>query len=262
MKRLLSLLAIALCLTPFAAQGQTVIPQVTPQATPQAAAVAPALPDAPSWSYDVGASYVNQYVFRGQLVAAQSIEPSVEADYGDCVIGVWGNVPFKTTTGQPEADVYGSYSHALTDSLSLQPGFTLYTYANAPTSQGYYRATFEPSLALVFTKGRMTLTPKVYYDVMLKGITYEVTAVYAYPLEPLHTEADITMQAGTYMLNAATNTSPTTKASGNYGSVGVAFPFSVTKRGKLTVGVAYDQGWNGIGLVGRGIVTIGYSLSL
>lgn len=267
MKRLLSLLLIALCLAPIVAQGQTVVSttqQATPQVAPQAAVVAPAIPDAPSWSYSIIPSFVSQYMFRGALVDGASFQPSVEADYGDYAVGVWVSTPLSGKvpgSSNPEVDLYASWKHTLTDSLSLSPGFTLYTYPSAPTDQGFYRATFEPSVALVYTVGALTLTPKVYYDVVLQGFTYEGTAAYAYPMPAFGTELDLAATVGTFLLDHSINASPSQKASGNYWSVGAGIPFTITKASKLTIGWAYAEGWSSAGTVGRGVLSASYAYS-
>lgn len=271
MKRFLSL-AIALCACAFTASAQSVAPS-SPAVITVPAATPAALPEAPSWSYTVTPGFVSQYMFRGQLISGPSFDPSVEADYGNYALGLWGTAPFTKVEGQPELDVYGSYSHSFNDSLSIQPGFTLYTYANAPTDQGFYKATFEPSLALPYTVDGITLTPKVYYDITLRGPTEELTAAYTQPLTPaIPTELDFTATVGTYRLDSFTNTSPEVRAWGEYWLVGVSAPFTIGK-GKLSVGFAYTKGTDAFlkqgdtakvrnsTAVGRGVVSVGYAIS-
>ena len=54
----------------------------------------------------------------------------------------------------PEIDPYGSYTINLGGALDVQPGFTVYTYPRAPLDQGFYHATFEPNLAVNYTRAR------------------------------------------------------------------------------------------------------------
>src|SRR5205823_1734712 len=124
---------------------------------------------------------------------------------------------------------------------TLVPGATLYMYPDADKTAGFYKDTFEPSVALNWTAGALTLTPKVYYDVVLNGPTLELGAAYVVPLKG--TELDFSGTVGSYRWDdAIENSTPTTKNWGDYWSAGVALPFQVTKTQKLTIGWTYTQG--------------------
>ena len=171
----------------------------------------------------------------------------MEYDYGSFAGGVWSNFPLKDKVdGQsdPEFDFYGSYSmDVVKDTLSLQPGVTIYTYPNAKKANGFYKATFEPNLALHYTVGGVKFTPKIYYDFVLKGATAELTAAYTVPLKDLNTELDFTGTYGTFKwTSAAADTTPDIKNWGDYYLLGVAAPYQVTKDSKITVGWAYTKG--------------------
>ena len=147
----------------------------------------------------------------------------------------------------PEADPYGSYTFNVTDAFSIQPGFTWYTYPRAPLDEGYYRSTIEPSLAFTYAIDGVKLTPKVYYDVVLHGATYELSAAYVVPLKGLGTELDLGATTGTYNGSDEVNRGramylPKTKAWGDYWLAGVALPFQLSSALKLTVGWAYTKG--------------------
>lgn len=239
----------------------------------QAPAAKPAA--APAYTVTSTFSAVSQYMFRGQRLGGPSWQPSVEVGAGDATIGLWSNLPFKDKvkdSSDPEFDLYGSYTVAIDKDLSIVPGFTLYDYPKAPTKDGYYRSTFEPSLALNYTIAGVKLTPKYYYDVTLRGPTYEFNAAYALPLKDLGTELDFTGQIGTFIVrDAANNTSPSVKSWGDYWLLGVAAPFQLTKESKLTVGFAYTEGRDAYAkqgrspkvsnslAVGRGVVTVSYT---
>jgi uncharacterized protein (TIGR02001 family) len=232
-------------------------------------------PAAPSVSVTVTPSVASQYMFRGQRLGGPSFQPSVELGYGNFVAGVWSNFPIKDKvpgTSDPEFDFYGSYTSVVNDSLSFVPGFTFYTYPDADETAGFYKLTFEPSLALNYTVSGIKFTPKVYYDFVVDGPTFEFTAAYALPLKDLGTELDFTGTYGTYLANDfAKDSSPRTKAWGNYWLIGVALPFQLTKESKLTVGFAYTKGDSAYvkvgsfpkatntAAVGRGVVTVSYS---
>ncbi len=234
-------------------------------------------PAAPSLAVTLTPTFVSQYMFRGQRLGGLSFEPVVEATYGDFGLGVWSNFPVSDKVvgvSDPEIDPYGYYTITINDSLSIVPGFTWYTYPNADTHNGFYRSTFEPSLALNYTISGLKLTPKLYYDCNLKGPTLELTAFYAVPLKDLGTELDFTGVYGTYKLDEfAKDSVPSTKAWGDYWSLGVALPFQINKVSKLSVGFAYTKGdsayvkvgrtpkFSNTSAVGRGVVSVSYSCS-
>jgi uncharacterized protein (TIGR02001 family) len=239
-----------------------------------ATAVAPA---APSVTVTATASVVSQYMWRGLRLSDGGFQPSVEMSSGDLVLGAWANFPFDgdkvPDSSDPEIDLYGSYTFKLEDGITLAPGFTSYHYPSAPTNLGFYRNTFEPNIALSWTMADgVKLTPKVYYDVVLKGPTYELNAFYAVPLKDIGSELDFTASFGGYKWKEAANdASPDVKAWGMYWLVGVSAPFQLTPKSKLNLGFAYTEGkkaYTKAGnfgktpnslAIGRGVVTVSYA---
>ncbi|WP_158277579.1 TorF family putative porin [Opitutus sp. ER46] len=239
---------------------------------------APAAPAAaPAVTTTVTGAVVSQYMFRGVRLGGASFQPAVEVGAGNLAVGLWSNFPMKDKVeGQsdPELDVYGSYKIVFNDTFNLQPGFTWYNYPQAEESNGFYRTTFEPSLAANVTLAGITFTPKVYYDLVLDGPTYELNAFYALPLKAIGSELDFTASAGTFKWTDAWElTQPKMKNWGDYWLVGVAMPYQVTKNSKLTVGVAYTKGSGNYlkqgtdpkvensAAVGRGVVTVAYAMT-
>ena len=163
-------------------------------------------------------------MFRGQRLNGAGFQPTIEMTAGDFTAGIWANVVLDKKvpdSSDPEFDLYGSYTMNIEKNWSFVPGFTAYFYPSAPTSAGFYRTTFEPSVALNGTVDGVKLTPKVYYDTVLKGATYELTAAYALPLKDLGTELGFVATAGTYKLKKAANhTTPDVKAWGDYWLIG------------------------------------------
>ena len=233
---------------------------------------------APSSSWVVTPAFASQYMFRGVRLGGPSFEPAVEFDQGNLAAGVWANFPIKDKVdGQsdPEFDFYGSYTiEAIKDTLTWAPGVTIYTYPNAKKADGFYKGTFEPNIALNYTVAGWKFTPKLYYDFVLKGPTYELTAAYTFPLSGLKTELDFTATAGTFKwTDAVADSSPKGKNWGDYYLVGVALPFQVTASSKFTLGWAYTKGSNNFvkigtdhrqentAAVGRGVLTLSYALT-
>ena len=162
---------------------------------------------------------------------------------------MWSSFALEDRIGgdsDPEIDLYGSYIFSnASGSFSIVPGFYLYTYPDAEPDDGVHRATFEPSVGAIFTVAGIQFTPKVYYDVMLKGATYEVTAAVALPLTSLGTELDLSATAGTFKLSDATErTTPAVKNWGDYWMLGLAVPVQISARSKVVAAISYSEGRN------------------
>jgi uncharacterized protein (TIGR02001 family) len=251
--------------------GQTA---TTPAPAPETAVP---VATAPTSSITLTPAVVSQYMFRGVRLGGPSFEPNVEFDSGNLGIGVWANFPISDkVVGQsdPEIDPYAYYTITINDSLSVVPGFTWYNYPHADDSIGFYKATFEPSLTVNYTVGGVKLSPKIYYDVVLNGPTFEFTAAFAVPLKDMGTELDFIATVGAYTWKtAADNTTPDVKNYGDYWLVGVSAPFAITSSSKIVVGFAYTQGTNNYfkqsgspkvkntAAVGRGVITVSYAIT-
>ena len=271
-KKTTALLLSALTLGAFSLHGQTPAPASAP-------APAPA-PAAPSSSWTVTPTFVSQYMLRGARLGGPSFEPSIEYDAGALALGVWANTPISDkVVGQsdPEIDPYGSYTMDLVkDKLTLQPGFIWYNYPNAKKKDGFYKLTFEPSLALNWMpQDGVKITPKVYYDVVLSQLLFEFNAAYNLPLKDAGTELDFLGTVGTFKASDAfESTSPAMKNWGNYWLVGVSAPFQIVKdTQKLILGIAYTKGsdnffkqgttpkFSNTAAVGRGVITVSYAIT-
>jgi uncharacterized protein (TIGR02001 family) len=258
-------LSAALLLGTFSAFGDT--PPV-PAPTP--------VTETPASTLTVTPAVVSQYMFRGSRLSGPAFEPTIEYGAGNLILGVWANFPIRDKVpGQsdPEIDPYGSYTITINKDLNIAPGFTWYNFPRAEKSNGFYKMTFEPNLALNYTTtSGFKLTPKLYYDVVLKGPTYELTGFFALPLKDAGTELDFTATIGTFKwTDAFEDTTPSVKNWGNYWLVGVAAPFQITPKSKITIGLAYSKGsdnylkqgssprFENSLAVGRGIVSIAYA---
>lgn len=261
----------ALILGALSAHGQTTT------APAPAPAVAPAAPAAPTASWTITPSFVSQYMFRGVRLGGLSFEPTVEFDYDIFGVGVWANYPIdQKVVGQsdPEIDPYAYVTFTVNDSLSIVPGFTWYNYPHADGNAGFYKTTFEPNVTVNYTIGAVKISPKLYYDVVLRGPTFEFTATWALPLKDLGTELDFIGTLGTYKWkSAAANTTPDVVNYGDYWLAGVTAPFAINSSSKIIVGFTYTQGTNNYfhqsgspkvqnaAAEGRGVVSLSYAIT-
>ncbi|HVU35271.1 MAG TPA: TorF family putative porin [Opitutaceae bacterium] len=221
------------------------------------------------------ATTVSEYLFRGLRWGGPAVQPGLEYDRGNLALGVWSSLPLANDVpGQsnPEIDPYGWYKVVVSDHLNVQPGFTCYTFPNARSQHGFRRATFEPNVALNYTVSAVTFTPRIYYDTVLRGPTYEVSAVTAVPLGAIGTELDLTVMAGTYVWHdAAAGGVQRTRAAGDYWTVGATIPYQITRTSRVSVGFSYAKGTGGYPrradlsdlpvAASRGIVTVGYTVT-
>lgn len=199
--------------------------------------------------WTVSPAITSAYVFRGVERAGASFQPWIDYTMGPLSAGVWSSTSLQNRSireSNPEIDLYGSYTFTTrSGALGIMPGFYYYTYPAAKRSRGHYSSTFEPSLAAIFSIRGVQFTPKLYYNVMLKGATFEITAAIALPLKSLGTELDLSATAGTYQWNDVTaDASPAEKNWGDYGAIGAAVPVQVTTQSKLTLAVTYSDGRN------------------
>lgn len=206
-----------------------------------------ATPDFSEGVWTAAPALTSHYLFRGVELADTCFQPWIDYTAGPLSLGLWTSTASRDRVSgdsDPELDLYGSYAFQVADgALSLVPGFYLYTFPDAKKARGVYPATFEPSMAAVFTVRGVQFTPKIYYDVMLRGATYEVTAAIAVPLKSLGTELDFSAVAGTYKWNDFTaDAVPAVKNWGDYWSLGVAIPVQFSGRSKVTIGFMYSEG--------------------
>jgi uncharacterized protein (TIGR02001 family) len=225
----------------------------------------------------VTSAVTSQYMFRGARLGGTSFQPSMEYGRGSIVAGLWTNFPLQDkVVGQsaPEFDFYGSYSLEVAKDMTVVPGVTFYTYPNAVKLNGFYKGTFEPNIAFNYTIGGLKLTPKLYYDLVVKGPTAELTAAFSVPLAAIASELSFTATVGTFKLtDYAPNNTPNIKNWGDYYLLGLAMPFQVSKTSKITVGWSYSAGSNNFlkqgsqgktvntAAIGRGFATVGYTIT-
>lgn len=203
------------------------------------------LPEA-SWTFTP--AIASAYLFRGVRLADESLQSAVDFAYGPLSLGVWGSVALdhgESGDADPEIDFYGAYTIPLRDHVEFVPGLQIYTYPDAERSNGFYRATFEPSLAFNVELQGIRFTPKCYYDLTLNGATFEGTVATALPLTALGTELQLWATAGTFRAtDVAPGTSVGVKNWGDYWSVTASIPYQVSARGKVALTVTYAEGRN------------------
>ncbi|MEN9840484.1 MAG: hypothetical protein RL376_284 [Verrucomicrobiota bacterium] len=176
-----------------------------------------------SLSVTVDATYVSDYVFRGVQLADASLQPSIEAAYGDFYAGVWHSDSLKGGVGT-ETDLYAGYGIKLSDTFALDLGATRYVYESADAA--------DSTEAFVGLKADVLLSPTLYYyhDFDYEISSYIASVGYSLPVEAIKSSLDFSASYG-YIQRAGDDYS--------YGSVGVAVPYKLAENATLTVGADY-----------------------
>jgi uncharacterized protein (TIGR02001 family) len=177
-------------------------------------------------SVTVDVTYVTDYIFRGTQLADASIQPSVEAAYGDFYAGVWHSDALSQSVGffDSETDLYVGYGYAVTETIGLDAGVTRYTYnggGSGDTTEVFVGASVD-----------VLLTPSVYFyhDFDLEVSTYEASIGHSIPVDAINASLDLSAKLGVVTAPGEDYT---------YGVVGAAIPFTLNETATLTIGVDY-----------------------
>lgn len=209
-------------------------------------------------SVTVDVSYVSDYVFRGVKLGDASVQPSIEAAYGDFYAGVWHTSELSGDTGGTETDLYAGYGFEVSDVISLDAGVTQYTYnggSGNDSTEVYVGATAD-----------VLLSPSLYayYDFDYENVTLEASIGYSIPVDAINASIDLSGKVGYVDLDQAIGG----EDNYTYFVAGVAVPYALSETATLTVGVDYIYnteetlaGFNGGDddiIVGKAGISIGF----
>jgi uncharacterized protein (TIGR02001 family) len=192
-----------------------------------AALVAGVSAQAADLSVTLDTTYVTDYVFRGVQAGSESIQPSVEATYGDLYVGAWHSSALSNKVDLTETDLYAGYNIKIDDTFSADVGVTRYLYEGHSPN--------DTTEVFVGLKATGLLSPSLYYyyDFDREVSTFEASVGYSVPAEAIKSSLDFSAKVG----NELTHRSRTEDRV--YGSVGVAVPYKLAENATLTAGVDY-----------------------
>ncbi len=190
-----------------------------------AAGVSAQAQEASALSVTVDVTYVSDYVFRGVQLGDASVQPSIEASYGDFYAGVWHTSELSHNDGATETDLYAGYGFAVTDIVSLDAGVTQYTYNGGNGD--------DSTEVFVGLAADVLLSPSLYYyyDFDYDYSTVEASIGYSLPVDAINASLDFSASVGVIIPDNGENYT--------YGSVGVSVPYALSDTATLTVGVEY-----------------------
>ncbi len=176
-------------------------------------------------------TYVSDYIFRGVKLADASIQPSVEASYGDFYAGLWHSNSISDGSnnfGGSETDVYAGYNLAINETFSVDLGATRYTYTGGSQD--------DTTEAFAGVKADVLLSPSVYYyhDFDLEISSYIASVGHSLPIAQLGLSVDLSATLG-YVQIAGENSDYT------YWGVGGAVPYKLSETATLTGAVNYTS---------------------
>jgi len=174
-------------------------------------------------------TYVSDYVFRGVKLADASIQPSVEAAYGDFYAGVWYTDALSNSTSFSEADLYAGYNLAINETFSADLGVTQYTYNGGSND--------DSTEVFAGVKANVLLSPSVYYyhDFRYEVSSYIGSVGYSLPVAQLGVSLDLSATLGYIQIPGGNGSDYT------YWGAGVAVPYKLSDTAKLTAAVNYTS---------------------
>lgn len=176
-------------------------------------------------SVTLDVTYVNNYVFRGAVFAEDSIQPSVEATYGNFYGGVWYSDDVNNTA-LSETDLYVGYNLAINETFSADFGATRYLYDGQSGS--------DSTEVYAGIKANVLLSPSVYYyyDFDREVSSYIGSVGYSVPVEKVGIAIELSATYGYIQI-------PNNDYS--YWGVGAAVPYKLSETAKLTAAVNYTH---------------------
>jgi uncharacterized protein (TIGR02001 family) len=201
-------------------------------------------------SVTVDVTYVSDYIFRGAKLGDASVQPSIEAAYGDFYAGAWHSSEVSHSDGATETDLYAGYGFAINETLSLDAGVTRYTYDGG--------SDLDSTEVYVGVSADVLLSPSAYYyyDFDYETYTVEGSIGHSFAVDAVKASLDLSAKVGHVGAPGDDRT---------YYVAGAAVPFKLSDTATLTVGVDYvindgDELIDGDedGIVGKAGISIGF----
>ena len=225
--------------------------------------------------FTVTPSFVPVFMNRGARQSDFSFQPTIEYSKGPLSLELFCNFPISDKipgAADPQLDFAAHYTWIIAPNLlTVKSGVTLSTLPRANKDDGIHKATWEPSVCFGYTWNDIDFLLNFYYDITMKGSTYEFGIDYSIPLQHLGFDVELSALVGRCgWSEAEVNANLKVANNGNYWQAGVAIPYEFSKKSKLVVGWHYVEGFNNhfyVGgeripnydAVGRGVFNVSFS---
>jgi uncharacterized protein (TIGR02001 family) len=178
-------------------------------------------------SVTLDVTYVSNYVFRGGLLAEDSIQPSVEATYGNFYAGVWYSDDINANATS-ETDLYVGYNLAINETFSADFGATRYLYDG--------QSGLDTTEVYAGIKANVLLSPSAYYyyDFDREVSSYIGSIGHSLPIAKLGVSVDLSATFGYVQI-------PGNGQDYSYWGFGAAVPYKLSETAKLTGAVNYTH---------------------
>ncbi|MET0263366.1 MAG: TorF family putative porin [Rariglobus sp.] len=175
-------------------------------------------------------TYVSDYVFRGLKNADDSIQPSVEASYGDFYAGAWHSNDINSSSDFSETDFYAGYNLAINETFSADLGVTRYTYSNAA-------ADLDSTEVFAGVKANVVLSPSLYYyyDFDNEVSSYIGSIGHSFPIANVGLNVDVSAIYGFIQRPKGD------QGDYSYWGLGAAIPYKLSETATLTAAVNYTH---------------------
>jgi hypothetical protein len=180
-----------------------------------------------------------------------SFQPTLEYSKGSLTLELFANFPLTNEIPEPdpveyEVDFTAFYQwEVVPEVFAIRSAIALYTFPRLINEDGFYKYTIEPNLSLVYSINHLDFLLTYYYDIVIKGASYEAGIDFSVPVKDTGFELEGWARIGRYdWSDTVPDSPPKVRSNGDYLKGGISVLYGLTKSLKLNVGWYYEKGTN------------------
>jgi hypothetical protein len=193
--------------------------------------------------------FVSAHTFRGTYLGDPSFQPLLEYSKGSLTLELFANFTLTNKIPAPdpvehEIDLTASYQwDIIPEVLAIESTVALYTFPRLINRDEFYKYTVEPNLSFIYSIGRVLFLLTYYYDIVIKGATYEAGIDFSFPIKDTRFEIEGEACTGKYDWSDTVPNAPLkVRSNGSYFNSGISVLYGFTENIKLSVGWCYEKG--------------------